>query len=144
MIYENLHTSLLRFCAEFAEANPGMAVVNFDSHADATQLPASDLVGMAGLSFTEDDGILSIKVLLGISTLGDTNNFRLVHLVSELYERLRPTKRIDVYQAGMDAPTKVGWMVCENGTSVLPVGGEVARPLQYVAVHLATSVEFKM
>jgi len=142
MIYANLHSSFLRFCADFAAAH-NLVPVNFDAHAGVETLPNSDLIGMASLSFTEDEGLLSIKVMLGISTLNDENNFRLVKLVSELFELLRPNQRLTIYRADTDPEVVAGWMICQDGTTVLPVGGEVARPLQYVAVHLATSVEFK-
>lgn len=142
MIYDSLHASALKFCQDFATKYPGMAVVNFDAHADDSTVPSSDLIGMAGITMMEDEGILDIKMMFGVSTINDKNNFRLVSLVSALFESLRPRKTIDLYESVSGVLTKKGSAVCTNGTTILPVGGKVERPLQYVAVHLLTSVNF--
>jgi hypothetical protein len=140
MLVRNVHASVLRFCSNFAEEN-NLTVVNFDAHADDdTTLPPGDLIGMAGLSWHVDDEFLYVEVMFGISTMEDTNLFRLINLLDPLYESLLPTKNIGVYDA--DSGEKKGEFVVLNGTRAMPVGGSSARPLQFIMVSLASTVTF--
>jgi hypothetical protein len=140
-LIRNVHASMLRFCADFAEANQ-LTVVNFDAHADESTIPASNIVGMSGLSLDVDDHILSVNIMFGISTKDDTNMFELIRLLDPLFELLLPTKKIRAYNA--DTGEQTGWFVVQNGTRVLPVGGSVARPLQHIMVGLLSTVTFNL
>lgn len=142
MINRNLHASLLRFCADFAEQFPGMTALNFDAHADESTIPANDVIGMSGLAFRVQEHMIHTTVMFGLSTVEDTNLFRLTAQMDALFELLLPTKRIRVYDA--DSGADVGWMVVEDGTSVMPVSGSTTRPLQYVLVSLSTSLSFHL
>ncbi len=140
-LVRNVHASMLRFCADFAEAN-SLAVVNFDAHADESTIPAENIIGMSGLSMDIDEHFLSVNIMFGISTKDDTNMFELIRLLDPLFESLLPTKKIRAYDADSGAP--IGWFVVQNGTRVLPVGGSVARPLQHIMVALLSTVTFKL
>lgn len=137
MILSDIHASLLRFCADFAEANTNMAVINFDAHADETTIPNADVVGMSGMSLTVDEHVVGVKCLFGLSTLDDTNLFRMVSLMDALLGKLLPTKTIQIYNATTGALN--GLLVVENGTTMLAVGGSVARPLQYIMVSMSAT-----
>ena len=142
MILRDIHASLLRFCADFSERYPGMAVENFDAHADESTIPKSDIVGLSGLSIALDDSFVSTKLMIGISTLDDMNLFRLMDRMDVLLDRLKPTQRLPVYDA--DTGIEKGWMIVENGTTLMPVGGSKARPLQYILISLATNLSFNL
>lgn len=140
MIIKDVHASLLRFCADFATKFPGTGVVFFDAHADESELPSSDIVGLTGVTVSVENQLAEVKCMFGISTLDDTNLFRLTDMVAELFESLLPTKKIPVF----DASTGIekGWMIAQDGTTLLPVTGSAARPMQYVLVHLSSSQTF--
>lgn len=141
MLVRNLHASMLRFCSDFAAAN-GLTAVNFDAHADESNLPIGDLVGISGLSWEVDDSMLSVQVMFGVSTKDDTNMFRLIEHFDKLFELVLPTKRISAYDA--DSGEEIGKFVSLNGTRALPVGGSTARPLQFVMVALESTVTFTL
>ena len=138
-LVKSLHTSMLRFISEFANEY-GLETVNMDAHGDESTLPQKDFIAVSGLSWDVDDGFLNVNVMFGISTLEDTNLFRLVELVGELFEKVLPTMRINAYDA--DTGEKVGNFVVRNGTRALPVGGSTVRPLQYVMVGLLSTTTF--
>ena len=137
MIFRDVQVSCLKFCNDFSLKHPGMQAENFDAHADESILPMSDLVGLSSLSLVLDDKMAAISLMIGISTLVDTNLFRLSALVDELLQSLVPTNKIKLFDA--DTGIEKGWMVVQNGTRVLAVGGSSARPLQYVSLNLLTS-----
>lgn len=140
MLVRDLHASILRFCSDFA-AEHNMEVVNFDSHADESTMPKADAIGMMGLSWEVDEDFLDVSVLIGISTLDDTNLFRLIEKISYLYELLLPAKKISVYDA--DSGEEIGLFVVKNGTRALPVGGSTSRPVQHIMVGLASTITFQ-
>lgn len=144
MILRDIHASILRFCAEFAEgySEPAMDAINIDAHSDETTIPNTDIVGMSGLSIDVDEHVVGIKVMIGLGTLDDTNLFRLMAQMDALFDKLLPTKNIKVYDA--DTGEEKGSMVILNGTRMLPVGGTEARPLQYVMVSLLTTRTFDL
>lgn len=142
MIISNIHTSLLRFCSDFAANHPGMEVINFDAHGDESTFPPTDLVGMSALSLGVDDSLVDVSLLIGLSTLGDTNLMRMVDLLDEMFELLLPTKRLLVFDK--HSGDAAGWMVVQNGTKVMPITGSEARPLQFIGVNLLSGTNFKL
>lgn len=142
MILRDIHASMLRFCSDFAALYPGMEVVNFDAHADETTVPKTDIIGISSLSIRTDEHLVEVKGMLGLSTLDDTNLFRLMELMDVLYDRLLPTRRIQLYDAATGVAN--GVLILDNGTTVLPVGGSDARPLQYVMVSMSSTRTLKL
>lgn len=136
-LVKSLHSSMLRFISDFAVEHD-LAIVNMDAHADESTLPSKDFIAMSGLSWDVDDELLSVNIMFGISTLEDSNLFRLIDLFGDLFEKVLPTSRINAYSA--DTGEKVGDFVVRNGTRALPVGGSTARPLQYVMVGLLSTI----
>lgn len=139
MLVRNLHASILRFCSDFC-AEHNMTVVNFDAHADESTMPKGDAMGFMGLSWEVDDHFLDVNVMFGVSTVDDTNLFRMVEKIAHLFEKLMPEETISVYDA--DSGEVVGNLVLKNGTRALPVGGSTSRPVQHIMVGLASTVTF--
>lgn len=137
MILRNIHSSLLRFCSDFAINYQGMEVVNIDAHADESTVPDADFVGISGMSIDVDEHAVGVKVMFGISTLDDTNLFRMIDRMDVLFDKLLPTRTLIVYDA--DTGVKVGDLIVTNGTRMMPVGGSEARPLQYIMVSLLSN-----
>lgn len=141
MLVKNLHASILRFCKDFGDEN-NLVTVNFDAHADDATIPEGDLIGMAGLTWDVNDHFLYVNVMIGISTVEDTNLFRMISLLDSLFEKLLPTRTISAYDA--DSGEVIGDFVVRNGTKALPVGGTETRPLQYIMVGLQSTVTFSL
>lgn len=139
---KNIHASLLRFCSDYAASHLNLEVVNFDSHGDETTLPDSDVIGPSTMTISVDEEICGISVLIGVSTKEDTNLFRMMEHINELFTALLPTQRIRVYNA--DTGEAIGWMVVTNGTRTLAPGGTSARPLQFIMVNLLSTLTFEI
>ncbi len=137
----NIQASLIRFCMDFIVTHPDMIFVNYDAHADETTVPPGDLIGPSGLSLTFDEQLIDINLMFGVATDIDTNLFRLNNLMGQLLELLKPTKKIRVLDS--ESGVELGWMVVQNGTRLLPIGGSKVKPLQYIMVRLGTSETFK-
>lgn len=140
MILNNINSSLLRFCSEFTETSRSktLVAINFDAHGDDSTLPESDLIGIESVSVSVEHKFLNVKLMFGISTLDDTNLFRLSELTAEFFELVMPEKNIPLLDA--DTGEEIGWLKVQDGTTLLPVSGSMARPMKYFLVHLLSSV----
>lgn len=137
LILMDIDASLKRFCVQFGMAiEPPLVYEDFDAHADENTVPQGDLIGTSGLSLTSSAPFVDVDVMIGITTTNDTNLLRLRELVAMLFQRLQPTKTIEVldYKTG----EKKGSLIVQDGVRVLPVGGNHSRPLQYVMVGFKT------
>lgn len=141
MLVRDLYSSILRFCADFAEEH-SIQVVNFDAYADDEGLPQDDVIGMSSLSWEVNDQLVQASVMIGICTKDDTNLFTLMDLIAHLYEKLLPTMKIRILNA--DSGEEGGWLIVENGTKAMPIGGSMARPMQYIMVGLASTTYFTL
>lgn len=136
MLYRDIHASMLKFCTGFKVEMAALAldldVIYFDAHGDETTLPQKDLVGLSGLSMETNGGLIEVQAMIGIATLSDTNLFRLVKLIDQLFAKLMPDKLIKLYDA--DTGANKGVLKIMNGTRVMPVAGTDTRPVQYVFI----------
>lgn len=140
MIYKDIHVSLMRFCSDFkveaSAAGFDLTPVYFDATPDDDSLPQSDVIGLSGLALGVDDGLIEVQCMIGISTLHDTNLFRMIDLVDRLFQKLQPDKIVKIFNA--DTGANAGTLKVMNGTRVMPVAG-TTRPVQFVLVSLASS-----
>lgn len=139
LVAMDIDASLKRFCVLFANALTETTVTyeDFDSHADDSSVPPGDLIGVAGVSISISHPFVRVETMIGISTEGDTNLKRLKIYMARLFQKLSPLKTIPVldYVTG-DAK---GFMIAQDGTTLLPVGGGESRPIQYVMVRFETT-----
>jgi hypothetical protein len=63
----------------------------------------------------------------------DENLFRLRSCISKIYESLRPTKQVEIFENG--TINSIGYLVCQDGTAILPMSRALTRPWQYVQVN---------
>src|SRR5688500_4552416 len=138
-LLKHVHVSLVRFCADFADQRPDMTAEDFETFADEGTFPQNDVVGISGVEIGVDEEMCDIQLLIGISTRDDTNLFRLRDYVSDLFDLLLPTEKIALYHH--ETGKQIGWMVVENGTRTMPVGG-ASRPLQFIMVNLTSILTF--
>lgn len=147
--FEDFHSSLLRFCSDFADAvvasadpvlltgaTGNMRSFNFDAHAESEALPDEDLIGIANYSCKEAGKIFEIDVMFGVATNGDSNLFRLNAIINRLFPLLYAEKKIPVYNSRDGSPN--GFMVAVDGTSVMPVAGFTTRPVKFIQVSFLT------
>lgn len=137
LIMMDMDASLKRFCVLWGQAQtPPIAFEDLDTHADDNTVPKTDLIGTSGFSLSTNAPFVDVEVMIGVSTMNDTNLLRLRELVARLFQRLQPLQTIDVldYKTG----EKMGNMIVQDGVRVLPVGGSQSRPLQYLMVAFKT------
>ncbi len=137
LLMMDLDASIKRFCVEWGQAQtPVLRYEDFDAHADENTVPEGDLIGTSGFSLTTSHPFVDLDVMIGITTTGDTNILRLKEQVARLFQRLQPTKKVPV----LDFQTGVikGRMIVSDGVRVLPVGGDSARPVQFIMVNFKT------
>ncbi|MES0134509.1 hypothetical protein NKJ88_06035 [Mesorhizobium sp. M0016] len=141
MIIEDAWVSIVKVCqgiiTEVEALYPDTEINFFDweTHSNVAELPNSDLIGPTALAFTEQSPGLSEAVFaIAASTYGDdTNLFRHRKIMSLIFERLRPTKTMKIYDAG--SALEKGFMVFTDGTTLVPMTRSEARPWQYVQVQ---------
>jgi hypothetical protein len=142
-VYGDHLASLLKFCADFAEAInvPGQdkfEPVFLDAYEDYESLPTGSLIGVAGYSIEVDEHLANITVMIGVATENDVNEFRLTAAMGKLMNRLLPTKIIVVYDA--ETGDVLGKMTIQNGIRTMPSSGVEGRSIKYIAIHAASDV----
>lgn len=137
--YMNCCASVLKLCKDFGDAH-GLTVHDFDAHATLAELPSVDLIGPMELEVENDEGMLTLMGMIGISLVEDLNLFRTRPLVAELFRDLSPDKTFNLYNA--EDGKRYGIMKVRNGTQVFPVVRTKQRPVQFVA--FSASIDQKM
>lgn len=147
MIIEDVWASVVKLCQDVIEdlrvMYPDVAFefVDWEAHANINELPNCDCIGPTALAFTEGSpGLAEANFAIAGSTYGDdTNLFRHRKIMSMIFERLRPTKQMKIYDAG--SALEKGYMVFTDGTTLVPMTRAEARPWQYVQVQALSGVE---
>lgn len=139
MIYTDLYKSLQKLCTDFITNNPGDALTyfNFDTAGSIADYPTGDVIGLGGYQLTEDEKMYEIDCMIGISTVNDTNHFKLLDLTDKVWELVRPEKLITIYDAG---GVPKGLFKVMNGTRTLPVARSNGRVVQFVVFSAGADV----
>lgn len=136
--YRDSRASVIRFCRDFADEMKGrgveMDVVDFDTAGEPQTWPKKDVVGLGEFTFTLNDGNIEIDVALGLSTVEDTNNFRLADITNMLVNKLIPGMRIKLLNAS-SGQTR-GFLVVTNGTRVAAPFPSKTRTVQPILISL--------
>jgi hypothetical protein len=109
--------------------------VDWEAHANIEELPDVDLIGPTALTFMEvSPQMYDVNFSIAVSTYKtDENLFRLRSCISKIYESLRPTKQVEIFENG--TINSIGYLVCQDGTAILPMSRALTRPWQYVQVN---------
>ena len=135
--YTNLVYSVTRAIVQ--EMPNGAVYVDWDAHAEIHELPSDDLlVGVSGVSLSQDHDQIEVTFSVGIATQNDPNLFKLRAATSKYYARVRPEQTIDIYDhaevaAGGDI-VPVSWMVSTTPLEILPVNRAEIRNVQFINV----------
>ena len=136
--YRDTFASLIRFCGEFAEEVKGLGydleVMNLDAAGAPNEWPRKDVIGVAEFLLTLDDGNIVVTNMFVVSTVEDTNNFRLNDLLNRLLNKLIPGMRVKLVSAN-SGQTR-GFLVVTNGTRVTPPEKTGTRAIQPIMVSL--------
>lgn len=135
-LYDNVVSSLEKVVNDFRKEHmPDAEYVNWDAHAQLTELPQADCVGLAGVGLSEDDP-KSYEIALGVavSTWDDPGLYRLRKLMSKLRACFIPETRIQVYDHETAEPNC--FMVCVVPLGIMPVGKAETRSVQAMEVRL--------
>lgn len=139
-LFLDAQASLFAFCQARAAAyraaglSADLAVVKFDAHADLAELPETDVLGVAQYAVETDGRVFEVTAMIGVSTLGDTNLFRLDQMINDLYGRLLPDRIVPRVDAATGAP--VGTLKAMAGTAAFAVARTQVRPLRFIGVRL--------
>jgi len=136
--YRDSRASLIRFCRDFADEMVGrgieMDVIDFDTAGEPQTWSKKDVIGIGEFTFTLNDGNIEIDVALGLSTVEDTNNFRLADLTNMLVNKLVPGMRIKLLNAS-SGQTR-GFLAITNGTRVAAPFPSTTRTVQPIMISL--------
>ncbi|BCJ91781.1 hypothetical protein IZ6_25160 [Terrihabitans soli] len=136
MMYRNLHGSVVKFAQALIEEinstipDGAFQFYDWDAHAETQELPNSDLLGPHGLAFVESENVIEVTFAIAVSTYGDENLFRLRDGLNMAFEKMRPTKTVEYYDAA--TTSLLNKMVIASGTMLAPVGRATIRPWQFV------------
>lgn len=138
-LWEDIRGSVFNFCNAFGDdmrtaSIADLQLFDFDSHVETNALPASDLIGPWQLSCDVDFKFVTVRGMIGLSVLEDTNLFRLNQASGELLQRMTPDKIMPLYGAVSGAIT--GHLKVSEGTSLSPVAQAQQRSLKFLSFVL--------
>jgi hypothetical protein len=86
----NIYKSLIKHVLDTIELTKGISpeleYFAWDSSDDTAELPAKDLIGLAGWTFSENRGLWEIHCGITLSTLNDENLFREIELIDVIHD----------------------------------------------------------
>lgn len=98
------------------------------------ELPATDIIGMTQFSISEPQAkIWSIHFIIGVSTIGDENLFRLKALANFLYNRFPSGAQMTYYDN--ETTEERSWIQVIPGTVQLPTHRVETRPFRFIQVQ---------
>lgn len=136
MIVNNVWGSIMKLCRD--DLRTGDWVLHdWESHAMTPELPEFDLIGPTALAVREESAqMVVVNFAIAMSVYGDDANlFRHREMAARVYERLRPERQVDYYDA--ESATRIGFMISVGPTTLTPMGAASSRPFQYVQCELA-------
>lgn len=110
----------------------GLSFIDWETHGNTPELPNSDLMGPLSIQITEyEKEMFHFSIAIGVSCYtNDDSVFRQRIIVSEIFDRLRATRQIPLYDHAENRLTSVIQMT--SGTFVAPMTEITVRPFQMV------------
>lgn len=139
-VFNDIHSSLLRFCNDFISSKllQEFEVFDFDAHATIERLPSKHLLGVAEYGLVNEDKTYTVTCMILVSTLStDGGNKILKKVVGQLYDALRPGTNIPAVRSSDGQLT--GHLVVKSPVEALPVMITEGRPVQGIAVSMGSS-----
>jgi hypothetical protein len=136
-LFNNVYQSVVKWVQDWRETQTvasKLKYVNWDAHAELSELPEGNLVGPAMISLREEEeGIYLITFSIGVCVVSDPNHFTLTKMISELRGLLKPTTRMAVYDHDSTEPAT--WMVVVTPQEVSPPAKAEMRSVRFLNVQ---------
>lgn len=131
-LYESVVLSLHREIELFRlEHMPSSQYLNWDEHAEMTELPEGDLIGLAGVGLAEDtDKEYDIPFAVLVSTYKDPGMHRMTKLLSRLRARFVAGTKLPVFTEVGGVAVEKTWMVTRLPLAVTPASKAEVRLVQ--------------
>ena len=138
----NAETSIVKLCVDLAEEmrseglTAEMEYVEVDARVELkdAELPNCDIIGLTQFSITEPESKLwAIHFVIVVSTIADTNLFRLRALANYIYERFPAGATLTYYDA--ESAEEKSWIQVIPGTTQLPTHRVETRPFRFIQVQ---------
>ena len=112
-----------------------MQPFKWDAHSDVSVAPETDLVGPMELSLQSNSGLQTASAMIAVSTINDTNIFRLDQMAGDTYARFSPDQTLPLIRASNG--NSYGIINVKNGTELMPIMNTDIRSVRAIAVSLA-------
>lgn len=139
--YFDIQQSLLRYCKEFISKNnlQDFEVFDFDSHGSINHLPDSHLLGIGEFEIENDSNKYYTTCSITVCTKADDSALTILRpVIDKLFTELTPGS-VEVKVVNGSTGKLAGNMVVMDNVTVLPVARTETRPLQMIAIRLASS-----
>lgn len=101
---------------------------------DDGSLPPTDVMGITQFALAQQDQSLwMVHFMVGISTVNDTNLFRLRDLANLVFNRMQGGNTMDLYDSA--SGTKATWIYILPETASLPTHRVETRPFRFIQVQ---------
>lgn len=137
----NAETSVVKAVVDLAKQlsdeglSKGIEYVELDARVELrdVELPEGDLMGVTQFSISEvQPKLWNIHFLIGVSTVADTNLFRLRALANAIYDRFPCGAQMIYYDA--ETAAEQSWIQVIPGTVQLPTHRVETRPFRFIQV----------
>jgi len=139
--YFDIQQSLLKYCNDFISKNnlTDFQVFDFDSHGSINNLPDFHLLGIGEFEIENDSNKYYTTCSITVCTKADDATLiKLRPVIDQLFTELKPGCT-DIKVVNGNTGKLVGNMVVMDNVAVLPVARTETRPLQMIAIRLASS-----
>jgi hypothetical protein len=137
-LYLHGQASLFAACnalkTQMLTASPALGVFKWDAAADHAALPENDLIGPFKYIAQNMGGMLVVSTQIVVSTVNDTNLFRMDEIVNAAFKMFAPGKRINLIDAATGTP--FGFLISSDETTALPIERAGSRPVKSIAIEL--------
>lgn len=118
--------------------SPGIQYIAWDARGDVTELPDTDLIGVADWTFDEtDDHLPDIEFTIILSVLRDTNLFREVEILNAIRNIcVHPSRPEYLVWTVRDADNEPFAQLQVTSFTVLPSGESEARTSRQIGISL--------
>jgi hypothetical protein len=129
---------------QWVEIDYDYFLFDFDAHAEETNFPATDFIGIRDISMVTEDKNFIVSCAFGVSIAKDSNLQRHNKIIDKLFEKLYPNKSIPVYDiSNNNGAATSNFLKVMDGSEVLPVARADARVIQFIGAFLGTGLTAK-
>ena len=141
-VYNNIAASLKKYCNDFITSNSvysSFKVYDFDAFGSESQLPDSNLIGIAEYSVQNVERMYIVTCAIVVCTKADDDAIKnLRKTVGVMFDKFQPGNT-DIPIVNADTGTTIGNLVVMDDVKVFPVARTQTRPVQLIGVSFGAS-----